>query len=234
MLKLTFLGTGSAMVTKEYNTCFILSQDNYKLLVDCGGGHEILRQFKDNNLSIGEIDTIFITHSHADHILGFPFIFREMIWSQKRITIICSLQVKTDLEFLIRMDIPDQVEKNKHLLDFHIIDQHSSYKNLHFLKVDDRQHGFVLQDKEKKITFLGDAPLRGYMLRDCDIVICEAFCSKDDNVKITGKHQTIEEVLKLGEEKDIKKLIITHTFTDLRRFSSGKIIIPRKGDTIIV
>ena len=41
-MKATFLGTGCAMVLKRYNTCFLLEEDDHKLLVDAGGGSEIL------------------------------------------------------------------------------------------------------------------------------------------------------------------------------------------------
>ena len=36
-MKLTILGTGNALVTKCYNTCFVLSDNNRHLLVDGGG-----------------------------------------------------------------------------------------------------------------------------------------------------------------------------------------------------
>ena len=42
MEKLTFMGTGSAMVTKCYNTCFTISNNDEYFLVDAGGGNTIL------------------------------------------------------------------------------------------------------------------------------------------------------------------------------------------------
>ena len=45
-MKLTMLGTGNAMVTECYNTCFILSQENQYFLVDGGGGNGLLKQLK--------------------------------------------------------------------------------------------------------------------------------------------------------------------------------------------
>ena len=40
--KIIMLGTGSAMVTDCYNTCFLLKSENDCLLVDAGGGKEQL------------------------------------------------------------------------------------------------------------------------------------------------------------------------------------------------
>ena len=42
-MNLTMLGTGSASVTKCYNTCFVLSDKNRYFLVDAGGGNQILK-----------------------------------------------------------------------------------------------------------------------------------------------------------------------------------------------
>ena len=44
MEKIHVLGTGNAMVTQCYNTCYVLEADGQYLLVDCGGGNGILRQ----------------------------------------------------------------------------------------------------------------------------------------------------------------------------------------------
>ncbi len=38
------LGTGNAMVTRCYNTCFVLSSGEEYFLVDAGGGNGIFKQ----------------------------------------------------------------------------------------------------------------------------------------------------------------------------------------------
>lgn len=40
------LGTGNAMVTECYNTCFVLRDGDKHLLVDGGGGNTLLAQLK--------------------------------------------------------------------------------------------------------------------------------------------------------------------------------------------
>ena len=42
-MKLTMLGTGNALVTECYNTCFVISDGDKNFLVDGGGGSGILR-----------------------------------------------------------------------------------------------------------------------------------------------------------------------------------------------
>ena len=43
-MKLTMLGTGNALVTEYYNTCFVISDKNQHFMVDGGGGNGILHQ----------------------------------------------------------------------------------------------------------------------------------------------------------------------------------------------
>lgn len=43
-MKVTFLGTGNALVTEYYNTCFVITDKKKRFLVDGGGGNEVLRR----------------------------------------------------------------------------------------------------------------------------------------------------------------------------------------------
>ena len=78
MEKLTFMGTGSAMVTKCYNTCFTISNNDEYFLVDAGGGNTILTNLEKSNISINSIHNMFISHNHNDHILGAIWVIRAI------------------------------------------------------------------------------------------------------------------------------------------------------------
>ncbi len=72
-MQLTFLGTSAGKPTKERNVSALaleFDQDNKWYLFDCGEAtqHQIIR----SRLSIGKLDTIFITHLHGDHYYGLP------------------------------------------------------------------------------------------------------------------------------------------------------------------
>ena len=47
------LGTGNAMVTKCYNTCFVLKHDNEYLSIDAGGGNGIMVQLEKAEIPFG-------------------------------------------------------------------------------------------------------------------------------------------------------------------------------------
>ena len=70
MEQLYVLGTGNATVTRCYNTCFALKDDEQFFMVDAGGGNGILRILEDMGIKMEQIHHIFITHEHTDHILS--------------------------------------------------------------------------------------------------------------------------------------------------------------------
>lgn len=76
MNRITMLGTGSALVTQCYNTCFVLETPTTRLLVDAGGGNGVLSQLRKAGISIAGIHHLFVTHAHTDHILGVIWVIR--------------------------------------------------------------------------------------------------------------------------------------------------------------
>ncbi|MBI4066135.1 MBL fold metallo-hydrolase [Candidatus Gottesmanbacteria bacterium] len=80
MNKLIFLGTGSANNLKRQMTsiCFVTGKDAF--LIDCGDGMGTLRQLVRANVPLSSVNTVFISHHHADHISGMPhFLFVQLL-----------------------------------------------------------------------------------------------------------------------------------------------------------
>jgi ribonuclease Z len=69
-LSVTFLGTGGAVPSARRNTASLLvARGGERLLFDCGEGTQ--RQMQ-RSVGLAQVDEIFLTHFHADHILGLP------------------------------------------------------------------------------------------------------------------------------------------------------------------
>ena len=83
-MKLTMLGTGKAVVTECYNTCFVLSDGKKHFLVDGGGGSGILKQLKSAGIDWTEIRDIFVPHRHMHHILGVMWLIRMIAQAMKQ------------------------------------------------------------------------------------------------------------------------------------------------------
>lgn len=76
-IKLTFLGTGSAIPTaKKNHPAILVSYKAENLLFDCGEGTQ--RQFRKAKLNPCKITKIFLTHWHGDHVLGLPGLLQTL------------------------------------------------------------------------------------------------------------------------------------------------------------
>lgn len=87
------LGTGNALATRCYNTCFTLQGKEGVLLVDAGGGNGILAQLEKAGIRCEDISDLFVTHAHTDHLLGcfwmmrmaLQFRYPLRVWSHKKV-----------------------------------------------------------------------------------------------------------------------------------------------------
>jgi ribonuclease Z len=71
MLRVVFLGTGGSMPTEGRNLpAFAIEFNGWILLFDCG--EDIQRQIGRAGIGLNKRMSVFITHMHADHILGLP------------------------------------------------------------------------------------------------------------------------------------------------------------------
>ncbi|HXR29557.1 MAG TPA: ribonuclease Z [Solirubrobacterales bacterium] len=69
-LSAIFLGTGGSVPSARRSTASVmLARGGRRLLFDCGEGTQ--RQLQ-RSLGLAQVDEIYLTHFHADHILGLP------------------------------------------------------------------------------------------------------------------------------------------------------------------
>src|SRR3984893_1439588 len=70
-LKVTLLGTGSPQPRMDrFGPSILLEAGKQKLLFDCGrGSTQRIEQLK---VPFAEVDALFLTHLHSDHIVGIP------------------------------------------------------------------------------------------------------------------------------------------------------------------
>ena len=71
MLNVTFLGTAGSLPTPERNpSAILINREGEMILFDCGEGTQ--RQMMRARTGMMRLNYIFLTHLHADHILGIP------------------------------------------------------------------------------------------------------------------------------------------------------------------
>ena len=231
-MKLIVLGTGSAMVEELYNTCFVLdNSEKGKMLIDTGGGNQILYRLKKANVNLAEIHDIFMTHKHTDHILGLLWIIRKIeVLITKNIyegnlTIYCH----EDLERIIR-SLCELTLKKRYidLLDNRIVfkvlkDREeiqligAKLTALDIQAKSDIQYGFKIEWENKKLVFSGDEPLIEALYDislNSDYLCHEAFCLDSDADIYTPykfNHDTAKSAAEKAKKLNVKNLILWHT-----------------------
>lgn len=82
MSTLHLLGTGAALSDPQRTTTMLAFQAQGSLIVvDCGG--DVVQRLMEAGLPLEQIDALILTHTHPDHISGFP-LFMEKIWLAQR------------------------------------------------------------------------------------------------------------------------------------------------------
>ena len=61
---------------KEHGLCVYLETAKYKCLLDTGASDIFVRNAAKLNVDLSEVDYVFISHGHADHIGGLPFFLK--------------------------------------------------------------------------------------------------------------------------------------------------------------
>lgn len=230
--RLVMLGTGHATVTKCYNACFILSVPGCNLLVDTGGGNGILRQLEDADVAVSDIDAIFITHAHTDHILGAVWILRmigelaENGSYNKRCYIFGNIQ-SLDLLYSILykslsmtmcrdiMSVVDFIETEggktyqiDNTLTVRTFDLHTACSQIGFL---------TTLPSGISLACCGDAPLSRVApgdIRNTDWLIAEAFCLECDRKKFNPErisHGTVTDTARSALMLNVSNLVLYHT-----------------------
>ena len=231
-MKITMLGTGSALATECYNTCFILSDKGKNFLVDAGGGNTILHNINHAGFTLSEIHDVFISHSHIDHLLGAIWVIRIAAQQMNAGKISGEMYIYSHDEVIALLDeisgkllLPyqyDYVHKRIHLIT---VSKNETRKIIgHDIKFFDinsartKQFGFIMDyDNGKKLAFCGDEPCHESSydyVRGCDWLCHEAFClhSEAEIFKPYEKHHsTVKDACITAQRLGVKNLLLYHT-----------------------
>jgi len=103
-LNLTFLGSGNAFAAEGRAFSSFLVNGRY--LFDCGP--TVLQQLRKLNIAASDIDAVFISHFHADHFFGLPFLLLDAKYGGrgKDLVIVGPPGVEQRTEDLLRLGYP--------------------------------------------------------------------------------------------------------------------------------
>ncbi|MCR5485772.1 MAG: MBL fold metallo-hydrolase [Clostridiales bacterium] len=231
-MTLTMLGTGNALVTEVYNTCFVINNGGSFFMVDGGGGNTVLSRLKHAGFNWMDMKNIFVTHKHLDHIMGIIWMIRMIcqymnegkyegdaaIYGHDEVITILKNAADTLLrpketrfigDRLRLVTVNDGEKMNLCGMDLTFFDIHSTKA---------KQFGFKAElPNGKVLTCCGDEPCD----KDCfkyalnsDWLLHEAFCLFSD-ADIFGPykkhHSTAKDASVLANELNVKNLLLYHT-----------------------
>lgn len=230
-MNLVMLGTGMGTVTNLYNTCFVMQNEGGSFLVDAGGSIEIKERLNKANIRLEDLENIFISHSHADHILGLVWLLKGMAGiimkgnKKNKMNIYCNDEVYEAIKGLFSYTLQQNLlEKIYDYVKFIILEDGSCcningvcYEFFDIRAKGSKQYGFSCLLDNKRIVFLGDEPLNPYLnqrIKNADYVMHEAFCldsEKDIFHPYEKNHSTALSTAKIMNELNVKNLILYHT-----------------------
>lgn len=230
-MKLTMLGTGNAVVTKCYNTCFVLEDNDEYFLVDGGGGYTLFTQLEKAQIDFKNIHTIFVTHKHLDHLTGILWMLRMVlslmtakryegnliIYSHEEVIDILNSMVKCLFspkmtQFIGNRVILQKVDDQEKKI---ILGHEITFFDIQSTKA--KQFGFMMTYNGKKLTCLGDEPYHDHerpYVEKVTWLMHEAFClyrQRDIYKPYEKHHSTVKDACQLAQELNVENLILYHT-----------------------
>lgn len=115
-MTLEFLGVGSAFAKENYQNNLLI---NGNILIDCGAS--VGRSLYDTGRSFKNIDHIFITHTHSDHIGGMEecAFLNKFFYNERKITLHLPPELITPIwEHSLKGGLKDISNENRHLEDY--------------------------------------------------------------------------------------------------------------------
>lgn len=231
-MKVTFLGTGCAMVIKRFNTCFLLEEGDNKLLVDAGGGNEILCRLDRLGVRITDIPAMYVTHSHTDHILGTPWVIRAAATEMAEngytgtFTVYACRETLAHVRTICEMILGKKMTKyfDKQIFFKEVVDgEHLALEGFDLTCFDIgskkmKQFGFLLTlPNGEKVCFPGDEPVKPsseVYAKGAKWLFSEAYCLYEDREEYQPyerSHVTSLDAAQLAERLGAKNLVIYHT-----------------------
>ncbi len=225
-MRLQFLGSGDAFGSGgRFNMCMLVESESTRFLIECGASSLIaMKRF---HVSPNSIDTILITHLHADHFGGLPFFILDAQFSKRRSPLTIAGPPGLRLRFPEAMDIffPES-SKITQKFDLRILELEPRVQTLvnglavtpYVVSVkhvaNSLSFALRVEMDGRILTYSGDADWCAELAeaaREADLFVCEAYFYEKE-IKYHLNLKTLEEHL---PEIRPKRLILTHMSNDM-------------------
>lgn len=227
-LDLLFLGSGNAFGAEGRAFSSFLLNDRY--LFDCGP--TLLQQLQKANVPANQIDVVFISHFHADHFFGLPFLFLHGRYGGRTtdITIVGPPGIQRWTEGLIAHGYPNLLKEAPFGLRYvEVGDGFSgqvcglSYSAAEVQHVEQLQcFAYRAEIDGRSVVYSGDTTLCEGLIRiveGADVVVLE--CS----TKEVPVHLSLAGVREVAGHAPGARMIVTHLDGPIEQGSEGGLIV---------
>jgi len=221
-MKLTIIGSGTCVPSLERGApANFVRISGRQILVDCGPG--TLRQLEKAKLNYKEVDMVFVTHFHVDHISDIGSLVQALNWTpgfdrrknlllvgpagfrafyEKYVQPVCG-SPRPDTYKIVVMEIGNRLD----LGGFRV----ESCKTNH----SSESIAYKFVENEKSLVISGDCDFTESLIafsKKADLLLLE--CSFANGRKMKG-HLVSEECGRIAHEAGAKRLILTHLYPPL-------------------
>jgi ribonuclease BN (tRNA processing enzyme) len=239
-MKLIILGSGTCVPSVKRNAPgYYLEAENRQILIDCGSG--TLLQLEKLGKSYKDIDAVFITHPHPDHIAGLMPLIHALLATplfkrEKTLSLIGPKGFKAFYQKCIASILGFPRTFSIQIIE---IENEIDYPPFHVLSAgtihSENSIAFRFEYKNKSIVITGDADYDNGIIelsKNSDILIAD--CSFPESMKASG-HMTPQECGLVAKKSGAKKLVLSHLhtlpFPDACRLDECNQVF--KGDVIL-
>ena len=221
-MQIKLLGTGTSQVSKNrVSASTYIKIGSKQILVDCGCG--TLVRLDQAGISFKDIDIVFISHFHIDHISDlFPLIWalkHPPLNRKKKLQIIGPKGFENFYSTHIRpivfskhfdlfkteiKEIKDEIK-----FDDFVVQAHNTLHTKESI-------AYKFIENNKKLVIAGDMDYDEDIIsffKNADILMLE--CSYGNNYKVKG-HLIPKECGEIAQKANVKKLILTHLYPILK------------------
>jgi ribonuclease Z len=243
-IPVTFLGTGNFHATAGYWNSFLIGQ---RILVETSPA--VLRNLHVAGVSLNDIDVIFISHFHADHTFGWPFVLYSSMTRERRnsdLWVVGPPGIGAFLESMLAAGKLDHVvahaRKQPDVFKLHYVEvteqpQSAGPVSFRAVRVDHDPRlecfGYLIEVDGRTVGYSGDTTLcpgLREIAANADALVMEC----NSHHEVSPVHLTFDDVRTIRAEYPSLPLVITHHDDDVDDGGLPNVFVPADFETITI